>query len=398
MRVTGNKRKKLLILTPRYPYPVIGGDRLRIYYLCRELAQSFSLTLLSMCDCREELESPLPDDGVFDRIERVYLPKWRSYLNVILALPTSIPLQVAYYRNKYFASRLQLLLPEHEAVLAHLIRTGDYVQNVAKPRILEMTDAISLNYCRLKQSSVNKSLKSYVYTLEADRLLRYEKNILTKFDLVSLVSDTDRLFLVEGRSANNVLVCSNGVDLRLFPFEPDYRYPVIVFIGNMTTLQNLDACHYFIDEVMPLLLNLRPYIFRIVGKIQPKDAKRLSSFANVEVTGKVDDISTAVKGASVAICPMRIAAGVQNKILEYMALGLPTVTSSIGFEGLEAQAGEDLLIADEPAEYVMSIEKIIGNVDFAKNLARRARLYVERDHSWESKIAPMTERIHALLG
>lgn len=398
MSVADNVKKKLLVLTPRYPYPVIGGDRLRIYHLCRELARSFSLTLLSMCDCREELESPLPDDGVFSRVERVFLPKWRSCLNVTLALPTSTPLQVAYYRNRDFAARLQSLLPEHDAVLAHLIRTGDYVKDVNKPRVLEMTDAISLNYHRLKQSAVNKSLKSYVYALEANRLLSYEKNILTRFDLVSLVSETDLSFLTEGRQANNVLVCSNGVDLSLFPFKPDFRDPVIVFIGNMTTLQNLDACHYFIDEVMPLLLARRPYIFRIVGKINARDAKRLSSYANVEVTGRVDDISRSVKGASAAVCPMRVAAGVQNKILEYMALGLPTVTSSIGFEGLEARPGEELLIADAPAEYVARIEKIMGDREYALGLARRARSYVERVHSWESRIAPMTARIHALFG
>ena len=80
--------KKLLVLAPRFPYPVIGGDKLRIYHLCRVLSRHYSLTLLSLCEAEEELHAELPDDGVFDRVERVYLPRWRSYVNTLFALPT----------------------------------------------------------------------------------------------------------------------------------------------------------------------------------------------------------------------------------------------------------------------------------------------------------------------
>ena len=97
-------KKKLLVLTPRFPYPVIGGDKLRIYHLCRVLSRRFSLTLLSMCESDDEMHAALPDDGVFDRVERVFLSRRRSYLNTLLALPTRTPLQVAYYRSRAFAA------------------------------------------------------------------------------------------------------------------------------------------------------------------------------------------------------------------------------------------------------------------------------------------------------
>ena len=100
-------KKSLLIVTPRYPYPVIGGDRIRIYYLCKALSQHFEVSLLSLCETREEMASPLPEDGVFSSIERIYYPKWRSWINALLAIPTRSPLQVAYYGSSLLARRIK---------------------------------------------------------------------------------------------------------------------------------------------------------------------------------------------------------------------------------------------------------------------------------------------------
>lgn len=144
-------KKKLLVLTPRFPYPVIGGDKLRIYHLCRVLSRHYSLTLLSMCDTNEEMHAALPNDGVFDRVERVFLSRRRSYLNTLLALPTRTPLQVAYYRSRPFEKAVARLLPSHDGIFVHLVRCAEYVRKSNKPRVLEMTDAISLNYSRVKQ-------------------------------------------------------------------------------------------------------------------------------------------------------------------------------------------------------------------------------------------------------
>lgn len=102
-------RKNILITTPRFPYPVIGGDRLRIYYICKELAKDYDLTLLSLCETQEEMQMPIPDDGVFAKVERVLLPKWKSYLNCLFTLPTKTPLQVAYYSSAEFKKRLMSL-------------------------------------------------------------------------------------------------------------------------------------------------------------------------------------------------------------------------------------------------------------------------------------------------
>ncbi|MDR0241788.1 MAG: glycosyltransferase family 4 protein [Burkholderia sp.] len=391
-------KKKLLVLTPRFPYPVIGGDRLRIYHLCKVLSRRYSLTLLSLCETPDEMHAEVPDDGVFDRVERVFLSRGRSYVNTLLALPTRTPLQVAYYRSRAFSAAVSRLLPSHDGVFVHLVRCAEYVRKSDKPRILEMTDAISLNYSRVKQLKKARGLKSRVFGIEARRLLDYERTIVDDFDLSVLVSRTDRDYLFPGRSVDKVMVCSNGVDLSGLPYAVrGTASRLLIFIGDMRTVQNQDMCHFFIEEVLPLLRRRAAYRFRIVGSIAPALAERFRAYDGVEVTGRVASVAQAASDGAIAVCPMRIGAGVQNKILEYMALGLPVVTTSLGYEGLGARSGQDLLIADTPEEFVDRIEGLVANEAGAVEMAARARTFVEQEHAWERMVAPLVERVGELL-
>jgi len=209
---------RLLVLTPRFPYPTIGGDRIRILHLCRALSREFELTLLSICETREEMRIE-PHDGLFKHIWRVHLPRWRSYLNTLCALPGSRPLQLAYYDCAQFRERVEILLPYHDAVVAHLIRTGQYVLDSPIPRILEMTDAISMNYLRMRQTNGHHSLKKLVYRVEQERLQHYETAVVKQFDRVWLTSHADRRFLDPAEECG-IDVIPNGTDLEKFPFRP----------------------------------------------------------------------------------------------------------------------------------------------------------------------------------
>lgn len=390
-------KKKLLVLTPRFPYPIIGGDRLRIFHVCKALSGQFSLTLLSFCETEAEMLMPLPDDGVFDRVERVLLTRSRSYLNTFLALAGKTPLQVAYYRSAAFSRVLSRLLPEHDGVLSHLIRCAEYIRDTRKPRILEMTDAISLNYERVRKIKDVVGVRAQIYRLESTRLLAYERRIIEAVDLSILVSETDMKHLV-GSAHDKVIVCSNGVALENLPFKvrPDSK-PVIVYIGNMASVQNMDACLYFARDVMPLISQRLDATFRVVGRISDSDAAKLRAFPNVEVTGPVDNVPTAVEDARLGVCPVRLAAGVQNKVLEYMALGLPVVTSSIGLEGFSAQPERDLLVADTPEGYARAISRLWNDEALQTQLASNGRAYVITHHQWGGRLAPLVERVAALL-
>lgn len=393
--------KSLLILTPRFPYPVVGGDRLRIYQLCRALAGRYRLTLLSLCDTREEMTMALPQDGVFARVERVFLPRWQSWLNCAIALPTQTPLQIAYYRHAGFRRRAMALSAEHDAALAHLIRIGDAIKDAPGMKFLEMTDAISLNYERIRSTRLAKNdLRSRIYSLEVDRLCAYERDIVDHFDHGFLVSEIDRrhLFSNDPARLRRVSVFSNGVALDEMPYQFDTHGRDIVFIGNLFSLQNFDAAKYMAADILPLVRRTHPEArLRVVGRIQPDHAAQLSALDGVDVTGEVPDVVAAARGGGVGVCPLRLGAGVQNKVLEYMALGLPTVSTTMGLEGFHAQPGRDLLVADSAADFAAAVVRLLEDRAGAEAMARAARHYAEATHSWTAMLAPLLELIDARL-
>ncbi|WMN68084.1 glycosyltransferase family 4 protein [Vibrio parahaemolyticus] len=393
-----NTKIKMMVITPRFPYPVIGGDRLRIFELCRELSKKYSITLVSLCESESDMKLSLPQDGVFDEVHRVLLPKWKSYFNCVKAIPTQKPLQVAYYECTEFSSLINKLAPEFDIVLAHLVRVADYAKDLNCIKILEMTDAISMNYRRFIDNKNSTGLKGLIYKFEYKRLNRYEKSITEQFDLSVLVSEHDKDFLFSNsKLSDKVLVCSNGVDLSKLPYEFSPSSKEIIFIGNMFSSQNFDAAYWFASQVMPILIQRGDFKFKVIGRIRDDAKARLLKLDNVIVTGAVDDIVGHARGALVGVCPVRLAAGVQNKILEYMALGIPSITSSIGLEGLFAREGESILVADDPNDYVNHILELESNATLAKSISTNAVNYVKEQHSWSGKLAPFIDRIDLLF-
>lgn len=396
--MTTDRRSRILVLTPRFPYPVVGGDRLRVHAICRVLARRHRLTLLSLYEDASEAEPALVDDAVFDRVERVHLPRWRSVLQAVAALPGRTPLQVAYYRSRRFAARVAALLPEHDMVLAHLIRTADYVAGSrAVPTVLEMTDAISMNYARVRDYGA-AGLRGRVYAAEQQRLERYERAAPAAFDLVSLIAPSDVDYLWGATPPGNVVVASNGVDCGSLAWRDRVgRPPIAVYIGNMYSAQNMDACRHFVSDILPLLSVDDLTEFRVVGRIRESDAAWLRARPRVTVTGETGSIADAVHDARIGVCPVRLGAGVQNKVLEYMAFGLPVICSPVGHEGIDARDGQDLLVAADAAAFARAIRRINADPALAAALSVNGRAFVERHHAWDAVLAPLVERVGALL-
>ncbi|MFQ2076617.1 glycosyltransferase family 4 protein [Aeromonas veronii] len=391
--------KKLLVVTPRFPYPVIGGDRLRIYEICKELSKHYELTLASLCENQFEMSYSVPKNEIFKNVHRVYLPKWKSYLNCLLSIPTSQPLQVAYYQSREFRCLINTLSKSHDMVLPHLIRTAEYAKNLDVKKVLEMTDAISMNYTRVSQIKNNSGLKGLIYRIEKDRLNKYEKNIAEHFDCNVFVSQIDRDFLYfdTPEVIDKTLVCSNGVDLSKLPYQFIPGGNKLIFIGNMYSVQNFDAAYWFAKNVLPVIRQYGDYEFHVIGKIPADGQKKLMQITGVVVTGAVDSVVEHAKGALAGICSVRLAAGVQNKILEYMALGIPTITSSTGLEGLFAKEGESILVADSPDSYVKHILELKNDIRLAEVIAQNALRYVKEQHSWDVKLKPLVYKVQQLL-
>lgn len=237
-----------------------------------------------------------------------------------------------------------------------------------------------------------------IYSLEQTRLEKYEKRVGQLSSLNIFVSEIDANCLFPKGTAERArtLVCTNGVDIEAYPFKPQRNSKEIAFIGNMQSVQNLDAALWFAKFVMPLLAP-EGFVFKVVGRISKADNARLCRFPGVFVTGGVGSVVVAVEQSFMGVCPMRIGAGVQNKILEYMALGLPCITSRMGYEGLQAVPDRDLYILDSPKEIAAKIRMFNSRIDLHQSVAMHARSYVEHHYIWKAKLKPLSDAIGSCL-
>jgi glycosyltransferase involved in cell wall biosynthesis len=399
--VGASNRPRILVLTPRFPYPVVGGDRVRIFKICESLSRDVDLDLISLCETEAEMSMAVPHDGVFRSVQRVLLPRWRSWFNCGLGLFSGAPLQVAYYRSGKFESLAREGAKRSGAVLAHLIRTAEAARSLDVPKLIEMTDALSLNYERSRKHFNPFSFRSLLHLVEARRVARYEREIMGAFDLCVFVSGVDRQYLMaSGKvgSATSTMVCTMGVNSALLENQREPDGKTIIFIGNLSSYQNSDAARHFVREIFPQVQEARKEArFRIIGRIDRKLREYLGGFDGVEVTGEVPDVGFAARGATVAVCPVRIGAGIQSKLLEYMALGVPSVTTSIGLEGLEAVAGTDLLVADSPADFARRVIDLLEDAELASALSESGRKFVAGKHAWDHVLAPLRSEISRRL-
>ena len=390
---------RILVLTSRWPFPTYSGDMVRILNICCELSQHHEITLLAM---RDGPIDPLPATfkRVFRNVHIVHLPRWRSRINALAALITRRPLQVAYYKSDEYGLIARKLIAESDLILCHLIRTAEYAAEARIPAVLEMTDAISLNYERVGNVSGRRNLLKSVYAIERSRVLNYELECLHRFDLTSMVSAVDRDYLLS-KSADDiprkVIVTTNGADVERYRVSSDLRGNSVLFLGKMSTVPNIDACEYFASECLPQIRAQLPAIeFRIVGPISSATASRLQRFPGVVICGAIKDLGPYVADCFCGIAPMRLGAGVQNKILDYMAMGIPCITTPVGHEGLGAVHGREIVVADGVDAWIKTVLDLYADRSGAAAIGQAGRAYVRRCHTWSACLTPMVSAIDQL--
>ncbi len=388
---------KLLVLLSRFPYPLDKGDKLRAFHQLRYLAERHEICLFALTDEDVTTEAkaavrPLCRGGVVvHRLRRPGIGR-----SMARALTTGQPLQVGYFYNPLAQRQVDGLLrdfrPDH--VYCQLIRMAEYLRPHAGqvPMTLDYMDVFSAGMAR--RARTGPLWQRPVLALEARRLRAYEAAAFDWFDHHTIISNQDRQ-LIPHPSRARIKIVLNGIDTDFFQPQPTAvtEYDVL-FCGNMSYHPNVDAACFLAEEIMPLVRQLRPAARLLVAGTTPAPRVLALASAHVEVSGWVPDIRAAYAAARVFVAPMRVGTGLQNKLLEAMAMQLPCVTTPLANNALGGTDGQELRVAATAPALAEAIARLLDQAPAAREMAGRGHDFVKTYYNW----AAATARLEALFG
>lgn len=377
---------KLLFLANRVPYPPYRGDKLKIFNLAKRLSDHHELHLLTFAQDKQDLQYKEELEKIFKKVHLIYLPKWMSAIKCLAALWSRMPLQVLYFRSAAMKAKLNEVLTadKFDAVHVQHIRMSPYLAyNKNIPRILDLPDAFSLYWERRKNIPRNIFRKVFE-SIEQARLLRYE-GIIKEFDLSLVCSAEDLEYLKQLHHAQNIRLLPNGVDLTTFyPRQHDYSHNnTILFTGNMDYAPNVDAVTYFAKDILPLIHQQYPSVQFVIAGQRP--VAKVTELANehIKVTGFIKDLAAMYNTASVVVAPLRFGAGTQNKVLEAMAMGIPVVTSHVGFKGLGIDNGEGAMMRTDAQSFADAVISFLQSEDLRRTVGQQGVKVIKRQFDWD---------------
>lgn len=392
-QIEGNPQV-ICILTPRFPFPENGGDVLRINNVARYLrSRGHKLILVSFCESDEiDMDSA---KNLYQKVYTVRRKKIESMFYSALAVLSLRPIQSGYYYSPRYMKLLTKVISEENPSLyvSHLLRTTRCMEQLHKEEntVVEMTDALSKTYSMLSNAKGSR-LKSFIYTIERGLIKRYEAETIRRFPKVVLVSQADIDYL------KDCIAPEEGKSLTLYPngvYIPDsskialeYNPYKICFIGNMRTLQNQDAVFHFVNNIFPHIIKIEPKAqFYIIGAEPPQSVLELDDGNHIFVTGFVDSMEKAVSDSCVAVAPIRVAAGIQNKVLVSMSMNVPVVLTSLIAKAIpELHSGENCFIEDYDVSFAEAVVRLMHDRDLRLSMGQAGKKCVEKKYSWGEKL------------
>jgi sugar transferase (PEP-CTERM/EpsH1 system associated) len=387
------RRMRLLYLTPRLPHASRKGDQLVPYHRLRLLAAKHDITLVSFYEQEHELDVLDELRGYCDTVVVVALGRWKPLVRVGVRAPLSrSPLQVIYYDSHGLVRCIRKLARDGSFDLVHgyMLRMAPHVGRLGLPSVLEAMDSMQL---RLEREIPRAPLARRMLLREELRRIRpYERAVGELVDHVVVVSELDARYF----GGAPITTIPNGVDTETFRPRPERRVPDrIVLSGTMSYGPNIEAATWFAERCLPRLRTEVPDVSLVIAGVNPaRRVRRLAQYEGVRVTGFVPAMNDVLAEGAIAVAPMLSGSGIQNKILEAMACGLPVVTTPIGLGALAAVRGRDILVADGEEEFAGAVAGLLTEPLRAEEIGRQGRDYVVATHSWE-RCAEQVEQIYA---
>lgn len=387
---------RILFVTPYPPSRI----RVRGYELLAQLQRTHEVTVLTQCVSEQELADVEALRKLGHEVEVVQESRRWAMLRSGLALFSSLPLQVAYARSARFAQVVQDLCGSFDVIHVEHLRGIASMERLADthPLVWDAVDCISLLSKHAAQAGPSLSVRAVAF-LEQRRTQHYEARMVRQHRHITVTSERDRQALIDlhrmhtgdllssdEQLAAGIHVLPNGVDLEYFrPRQQERRRFNIVFSGKMSYHANVATALYLYHQIMPLIWQQRPgATLTIAGSKPPKSLQMLARDPRVTVTGYVADMRPFVGRAEVMLSPMVYSVGIQNKVLEAMALGTPVVVAAQAAAALGARPGRDLLVAESAREFAEATLRLMDDAELRASLEQHGRAYVEQHHNWRA--------------
>ena len=376
---------RILFLTSRLPFPPHRGDRVRTYNFLKRLSRDHDVHLISFIESNQEMEH-LPALEPLCKVETVLLNRRASFINMLRHAASILPFQVLYYRSPEMQRKVERCVRDvkFDLIYTHLFRMVPFSpKSSGAIRILDLTDCIS----RELRASLpyRPRLLRLPLRMEIERIRHYEGEVSSQFDEVWTISDSDRDAIIESNPNAKIEVVPNGVDSSLFDCRPERGGNRVGFLGNFSVPHNIDAANFLASEIMPRVLKTLPdATLELIGHGVTGDVRRLDRNNNTVVTGPVEKLSDGLGGLTLFVSPLRFSAGIQNKIIEAMAAGVPVLTTSFGNWGLRAEPDKEIVIRDDPDQFADAVISLLQDPDRAARLGENGRSFVRSRFSWES--------------
>jgi sugar transferase (PEP-CTERM/EpsH1 system associated) len=373
---------KIFILLPRVPYPLEKGDKLRAFNQIKYLSDCNEIHLCALNDTAIHPGAYQALKPYCKSIHFFKLPLFSRLTSLVKVLFNGKPFQVGYFYNKSIKLKIDKIIQDikPDRIYCQLIRVAEYVKDQKIKKTIDYQDVFSKGVER-RIPTAPLYLKQLL-KIEYRRLVKYETTVFDIFENKTIISVPDRNLIEHSRN-NEIEIIPNGVDADYYkPVESTKEYDLL-FTGNMGYPPNINSVEFLVHSIMPLVLKDFPQLKVCIAGAKPSQSVLNLKRPNIIVTGWVEDMREYYSRAKIFIAPMQIGTGLQNKLLEAMAMKLPCITSGLANNALNATEGKEILTGNTPEEYAQQIISLLKDNQRSKILGEEGYNFVMKNYNWK---------------